>query len=83
MSGADLNAATIRGDRAAVSKLLAAGISPDYADHRARARPPTLAVSAGGTHLRALQGATGIRTYLDKDNTSAGQYGRSARGGHP
>jgi ankyrin repeat protein len=32
MSGADLNSATVRGDRAAVEKLLADGVSPDYAD---------------------------------------------------
>ena len=32
MSGADLNAATIRGDRAAVEKLIAAGASPDFSD---------------------------------------------------
>ena len=32
MSGADLNAATVRGDRAAVTKLLEAGVSPDYSD---------------------------------------------------
>lgn len=32
MSGADLNAATIRGDKAAVEKLLKAGISADYSD---------------------------------------------------
>lgn len=32
MSGADLNAATVRGDRAAVTKLLEAGVSPDFSD---------------------------------------------------
>ena len=32
MSGADLNTATIRGDAAAVERLLAAGISPDFSD---------------------------------------------------
>ena len=32
MSGAELNAATIRGDYAAVSKLLKSGVSPDFAD---------------------------------------------------
>ena len=32
MSGSELNAATVRGDSATVSKLLAQGVSPDYAD---------------------------------------------------
>ena len=32
MSGSELNAATIRGDLAAVSELLAAGVSPDFSD---------------------------------------------------
>lgn len=32
MTGTELNAATIRGDRAAVTKLLEAGVSPDYSD---------------------------------------------------
>ena len=32
MSGSDLNSATISGDRAAVAKLLEAGVHPDYSD---------------------------------------------------